>query len=239
MGFWEDVGRPLVTPQADYLYRQASSVDEALKQYDVAYAALRNHINQGRQAAIDRSYDELARTGNLNSTSIAKAVGLINMNAEQELANARAMAEMERASARARKAELGEMAKAATVSDAVNLGKEVVGAGLIAGGMGAFGGTTTKTIPGEASNKFRSGFKPDSVVTTPTYTPWMTAVGENLAGVQGGPFTKYATEQANPGYTNYADLYKRGGSQYATGYQIPSYEELLKRYGYDKNSWGW
>lgn len=241
--------RDLMLPQSSQLYHQASSIGTAMKEYDTAYAALRNFVNQGRQQAIDRSYDELARTGQLNSTSIAKAVGIINMNAEQELTNARAMAEMERASARARKAELGQMAKSATVSDVVNLGKQAAGAALIAGGMGAFGGggaaatatgasTAANAVPvgagGIAANAtYQSAGQmmgipsiaginatntaASAAANASRYTPWMAAVGENLAGIQGSPFSQAATRNKYPGMLDYANLYKQATPSYTSG----------------------
>lgn len=137
MSDFTDALRDLALPTASQFYRAASTVDSARKEYDSAYAALQQYEDRQETEDRDAVWDELARQGKLTANTAAKALGQIRAAKTNRMAAAQMQAQMYRAAARQRQAELGQMAKSATVSDIVGLGTKAVGLGLGIAGAGA------------------------------------------------------------------------------------------------------
>ena len=243
-----NVLRDLFLPNASQYYNAAESVGSARKEYDAAFAALRDY--EDRQESVDRDavWDELARAGKLTGTTAAKALGQIRAAKSNRLASAQMQAQMYRAAARQRQQELGTMAKSATSSDLLNLGVKVGGAALGMYGAGMLGGGAAAggVAPGAAQSATRAAemIQPGAkampgvaaaAANTSRYNPLLAGIGESLAGIQGQPFTQAATRGRYPGltqnpWTDYMQRQSQGGDAPPT--TDPAMLAWLKRMGY-------
>lgn len=198
-------------PQTAQYSSQMRLLDNALREYAQMYAAYTQDVSRDAQQASEKAIENLARGGVLTGPAMARVYSDVNVWRANELSKAQLNMGMQRAAANQQRAELAERRSAATMSDVFNLGKFAVGAGLTAAGMGALGGAVTTTIPGQASEKFKSGFKPDRTITTRQYNPTLTSLGESFMGLQGAPFTatamrgRYPELYQQPEYPQFTD----------------------------------
>lgn len=171
--------------------RQSDLVKKAMEDYGQLYAAYRQQVEAEARSASDRNIENLAREGKLTGATLAQAHALTNTWRASELSKAQLQAGTQQAAGRQQQREYGALAKQGLGQDVFNLAKTTAGAALTAGGMGAFAGKAKPIQLADATTI--PGRRPGS-----QYAPWMTAVGENLLGVQGQPFTQTAMRQRYP-----------------------------------------
>lgn len=135
MALWENIGRPLLTPSADVLYRQAESLREAEMEQRRLLGQYAAFLDQEALTAIDRGYDELARKGLLTSQTAGQLVGTVQAGKMQELGSAYMIGEMERARTRQEIGQLGRTAKGAAAQDVAGGVKKVAGLAAMIGGV--------------------------------------------------------------------------------------------------------
>ena len=232
-----NVLRDLFLPTASQYYNAAESIDTARKEYDAAFAELRNYEDRQEQIDRDEVWDALAKQGKLSGTTAAKALGQIRAAKQNRLAAAQMKAQMYRAAARQRQSELGAMAKSATAGDVLNLGMKVGGTALGLAGAGAF----TKPITA-AAGATEAQQATAATQDAARYNPVMAGVGEALGGIGGGAMTQAATRGRYPELTKnpwdeyYKQLMAKSGTPVAgtTGYpdfgaDFPDLQEDLYR----------
>ena len=188
-----NVLRDLFFPNASQYYNAAESVGSARKEYDAAFAALRDYVD--RQESIDRDdvWDELARAGKLTGTTAAKALGQIRAAKSNRLASAQMQAQMYRAAARQRQQELGAMAKSATTGDVLNLAVKAGGTALGMYGAGMFSKPITAAAGASEVAKTAAATQ-----NAARFNPVAAGIGEALGGIGGGGMTQTATRGRYP-----------------------------------------
>lgn len=136
----------LITPQAGYLRELARETDTARKEYNLALANYRRFLEEEGKTSYSKALDEMAKRGVLTPSAAAKVQAQLQSQQMQELGNAYAEIEMARAAARARAEQLRNMAKYVGTQEAIQFGKELLGAGLSVAGAVASGGTLAGPI---------------------------------------------------------------------------------------------
>lgn len=127
--------RGMFLPQYDYLARKQAAMQVAQAELQSLLGRYENQVEAQARKSRSSAVDQLARYGQLTSTTAARAFGEIEAGKAADLNAAYGNIEQERANARARMAEVQQMKGAAKAQDIGNLVKTGVGIGLgIAGG---------------------------------------------------------------------------------------------------------
>jgi hypothetical protein len=131
--------RGMFLPQYDYLARKQAAMQVAQAELQSLLGRYENQVEAQARKSRSSAVDQLARYGQLTSTTAARAFGEIEAGKAADLNAAYGNIEQERASARARMAEVQQMKGMAKAQDIGNLVKTGIGVGLGIAGMGVAG----------------------------------------------------------------------------------------------------